>query len=88
MPSKKRGKQLKRNNESQFRRVKIGSVHHNPKPLIRICSQTSQVEVRVRSAKRSYTVADPGFPRRGAPIAKMGVSTYYFDQYFLKTASK
>ena len=27
-------------------------------------------------------VADPGFPRRGAPTSKMGASTYYLAKFF------
>ena len=34
----------------------------------------------------SVAVADPGFPRRGAPTTKVGVPTYYLVKYFLQNA--
>ena len=37
--------------------------------------------------KLQVSVADPGFPRRGA-IPKREGTTYYFDHFFLKTAYK
>ena len=31
-------------------------------------------------------VADPGFPRQGAPIPEFGAKTYYLARFFPKTS--
>ena len=36
----------------------------------------------------SVPVADPGFPRRGAPTSKVGAPTYYFANFLPKNSMR